>query len=188
MASVETPGHGRLLLGALALFVAAPIAAAALTGFNVWRSSDASDRAAAQEVVVGQIERRIAAGASATRGPGGDLSAIYLAASSGTLAKAELQQLVGRVIERASARLIEVRGQDEEAVQENGRIQLQVTMDATNESLLKVLYDIETGVPLLSAEQIGIRKVPSRTGAPETDPSLRVTLVVGGHWKGAAKP
>lgn len=185
MASVETAGRGSILLGALALFVVTPIAAIVLTGFNVWRGSEVGDRAVAQEAVLGQIEQRIAAGASGLRG-GGDMSAVYLTASSGALAKAELQQHVGVLIEHAAARLIEVRAQDEDT-QENGRVHLQVTMDATNASLFDVLYEIETGLPLLSIEQIGIRKVPSRTGAPDIDPSLRVTLIVRGHWSGAVK-
>lgn len=186
MATGEGAGRPTLLFGALALFVAAPIAAAALTGFNLLRSSDLDTRAAAQEEVLGQIERRIAAQAAGARN-GRDMAAIYVDAPSATLAKAELQQLIGKVVERAAARLVEVRGQDDEAPQEDGRIELQVTMDASNESLFKTLYEIETGLPLLSAEQIGIRKAASRTGTPDIDPVLRVTLLVRGHWRGAAK-
>lgn len=185
MASLDTSGRKAAFFGALALFVAAPIAAAALTGFNLLRSSESEARAAAQEATLAQIERRIAAQSFGPRGAG-DMSPIYLKAASGTLAKAELQQLVGQIVERASARLVEVRGQDEESPEDKGRIQLQVTMDANNESLFKALYEIETGIPLLSVEQIGVRKVPSRTGAPDIDPSLRVTIVVRGHWRGAA--
>lgn len=187
MASPDAGGRKAAFVGALALFVAVPIAAAALTGFNILRSSEIEDRAAAQGAMLAQIERRIAARSLGPTGAG-DMAPLYLKAASGTLAKAEMQQLIGQVIERASARLIEVRGQDEESVEENGRIRLQVTMDANNESLFKVLYEIETGLPLLSAEQIGVRKVPGRTGAPEIDPSLRVTLVVQGYWRDAAKP
>ena len=71
--------------------------------------------------------------------------------------------------------------------EDNRRVKLQVTLDATNESLFNLLYEIETGVPILAVEQISIRKLPSRTGGPENDPVLRVSLVVRGHWSGTAK-
>lgn len=187
MASAEPAKPSTLLAGALALFVAAPLVAVGLTGMNVWRGFDAIESAVAREAAVGQIERRTAAGAAGGPSRDDDMASLYLTASSPTLARAELQQIMGRLVDRASARLIEVRGQDEDGTEPTGGIQLQLTLDATNESLFKLLYEIETGVPLLSAEQIGIRKVPGRTGAPEIDPTLRATLVVRGHWRGTAK-
>jgi len=199
MASADAAGRGGpnrtgLLIGAAALFVAAPIVAVALTGLNLVSALEQDARAEAQEAVLGQIQRRIAAGAKGAVGPGGDASAIYLTAPSATLAKAELQQLVGRLVEQGSGRLIEARGGDEEAGQDggaqggraqDGRVQLQVTMEATNESMFDILYEIETGTPLLSIEQIGIRKVATRTDAPDADPALRVTILVRGHWSAA---
>lgn len=185
-----------LRAGAIALFVAAPLLAATLAGLNVLSAVEQGERADAQEAVLAGVRRRIAAGAAGPSGRSADTSAVYLTAPSVTLAKAELQQLVGRLVEQGSGRLVEARGGDDETGQDGaaqgggagaeraqgGRVQLQVTMEATNESMFNILYEIETGTPLLSIEQIGIRKVASRTDAPDADPALRVTILVRGHW------
>jgi hypothetical protein len=188
MTAAGTDGRRTLVWGALVLFVGAPIAVAALTAFNLVRSSELSAHASEQEVPLRQIERRIETGAADGGAGATDVSAIYLNAASGTLARAELQQLIVNMIGRSSGRVIEARGSDDDSQQEDNRqVKLQVTLDATNESLFNLLYEIETGVPILAVEQISIRKLPSRTGGPENDPALRVSLVVRGYWSGAPK-
>ena len=186
MTPADAGGRRVMLWGALALFVAAPATAVALTAFNLVRSSEIDARAAAQETVLRQIEQRVRYGTTAAGG--GDVSTLRLRAQSSTLAKAELQQLVVRMVDRASARLVETRAGDNEAEQDDKRrVELRVTLDATNESLFELLYALETGVPLLTVEQIGIRNLPSRTGTPETNPMLRATLLIRGHWSGTEK-
>lgn len=184
--TASQPQEGRKLVwGAFALFIGVPLAVAALTAFNFTRSFEVDARAAAQEDALRLVERRIRSGAGGALGA--DTSGIYLRAASSTLAKAELQQRVVKLIDQTSGRLIETQGGDElTEPSDNHKIQLRVTLDATNDSLLNFLYEVETGVPLLVVEQINIRKLPARNETPDVDPPLRVTLLLQGQWKESA--
>lgn len=171
----------RLRLASLALFVGAPVLLLSLTVLNLLGASHNDARATRQEALLEQIERRVGTGGG-TALPG-DTSALYLAETSDTLAKAELQQLVVGLIARTSGRLIEAQG-DEPAGEDSRQVQVRVTFDVTNDGLFDLLHGIETGVPLLSVEEVGLRKLPGQSGGEDADPLLRVSLVVVGHWKG----
>lgn len=183
-ATAVDPGRA-LRWGSLALFLGAPILIAALTAYNLVSASELESRAARQEALLAQMERRLALGA--TGAAGGDTSSIYLAAASGTLAKAELQRLVVDMVDRVSGRLIEVQAGEEAPSEDERKVQLRMTLDTTNDKLFELLYAIETGVPLLAIDQIGMRKLPTRAGGEDGDPVLRVTIVLRGHWKGTGE-
>lgn len=188
MTTAGAANDRKLVWSALALFIGLPAVAAAFTAFNVARAFELDARASQREEALKQIERRIRSGAGSGGTSLGDTSGIYLAAASSSLAKAELQELVVRLIERTSGRLMEAQAsEDATGPGDNRQIQLRVVLDATNESLLNFLYELETGLPLLTVQQINIRKLPIRNGASELDPPLRVALVVQGHWSGAAR-
>lgn len=170
----------RLRWGSLALFVGAPVL---LLGWTVLNLLDAADREAAasrQEAVLGAIERRAGAGQAV----GGDTSAAFLQAGSDALAKAELQQLLVRLVAQSSGRLIETQGGDEPTEADDRRVQVRVTLDATHDGLFDLLHGIETGSPLLSVEQVDLRQLADPSGGESADTTLRVSLVVAGHWKG----
>lgn len=181
MTAADDAERRRLRLGGLALFLGLPALLLSLTVLNLAGAADSEARAARQEAVLEQIERRVRAGAGALTP---DSSAIYLAASSESLAKAELQQLLVKLVAANAGRLIEAQGGDETGEEERRQVQVRVTLDITNDGLFDLLHGIETGVPLLSVEQVALRKLPGRSGGEDPDPVLRVSLAVAGHWKG----
>ena len=132
-----------------------------------------------QEALLRRLEERLVRTADAPLEE--DVRGIYLSATSPTLAQAELQQLIAKLIDRASGRLIEAQVVSE--TEDDRAARVRISFDSTNAKLFDLLYAIETGVPLLSIEQIGLRKLPTQESGREDDPVLRVSFVVRGHLK-----
>jgi general secretion pathway protein M len=171
----------RLRWGSLALFVGAPLLALSLTVLNLVEAAESEAHAAQQEALFAQLQRRVAAGPANALPE--DTSALYLKAASDGLAKAELQQHLVRLIAEKAGRLIETQGGDEPTEEESRRVMVRVTLDVTNDGLFAILHGIETGLPLLTVEQMALRKLPGQGGGEDPDPVLRVSLAVVGHWR-----
>jgi hypothetical protein len=166
--------------GSVALFVVFPGSIVGLTVSNFMQIADVKTRASRQGALLTRLEHRTTLEATE------DHSAIYLSATSQTLAKAEIQQLVARMIDRVAGRLIEAQvPADSEPENEQQIVRVRATFDTTNKNLFELLYAIEMGVPLLVVEQISIRMLPSRSESHENDPVLRVSFSVRGQWKGS---
>ena len=164
----------------VALFVVLPALIVSLTVSNFMQIADVKTRISRQAALLTRLEQRT------TSGIAEDYSAIYLSATSLTLAKAEIQQLVARMIDRVAGRLIEAQvAADGEPDNDRQAVRVRATFDTTNKNLFELLYAIEMGVPLLVVEQISIRTLPSRSEGHENDPILRVSLSVRGQWKGS---
>ncbi len=180
--SDQVAGRQRLRWASVIAFAGTPILLAALTMVNLLRASEADELAARQHNHLTQLERRL----TQSRGfeTAGNTSAIYLTAASSTLAKAEIQQRVAKMIDQVSGRLIEAQAGEEVEPEAAGKVHLRATFDTTNGGLFDLLYAIETYLPLLTVEHIIIRKLPARTDADGEDPLLRVSFNVRGHWRG----
>jgi general secretion pathway protein M len=182
--SAESPrGVRRWAVAAAA--VALPLAALALTTLNVLEAADKTAVAERQEAALGPLERRVGDLGALVAKPR-DAAAIYLPGETPALARAELQRRLGAAVEAAGGRLIETQDPGEERAEDapaDGRVELRVTFDARNDSLLSLLHAIETGLPLLSVERIEARRLDSGEDADPEDPTLRIGLVVRGHRK-----
>lgn len=170
---------------AVALFVGLPLLLAGLTLGNLARWSEAGSAAAEREERIAGIQGRIRAGAVQRSGPARDTGAIFLAAASGSLARAELQGHLVGLVERAGGRLIEVRGEDEREGAETLSVLLRASLDIGNAGLFDLVAAIETGLPLLTVEEINVRTLASRAGSEDPNPALRVALAIRGHRKEA---
>lgn len=168
---------------AIALFVGLPLLLVGLTLNNLARWFEAGSAAAEREGRVAAIQDRIRAGAVHRPGAAGDTGAIFLAATSPGLARAELQGRLVGLVERAGGRLIEVRGEDEREGPEALSVLLRASLDVDNAGLFDLIAAIEAGVPLLTVEGINIRTLPGRAGVEDPNPTLRVALAVRGHRK-----
>lgn len=167
---------------AVALFVGAPLLLLTVTLTNLARWSEAGAEANASADHLAQVETRIRGEAGRPVPTHGDLSALYLTAETGSLARAELQQRLAGIVERAGGRLIEVRGDETSDMAAQRSIQLRLSLDIGNDGLFDLLAAVERGVPLLTVEAINIRPVSGRGGAAEdADPMLRVALAVRGY-------
>lgn len=188
-ADTGVTAKNRLWLGPVAMLVFAglPLLLAGLIVANLGRWWEAGSAAAEQQERIVQMEGRIRKLAMERAGgaakPEVDRAAIYLAAASPGLARAELQQRVVGLVERAGGRLIEVRGEDEPETATS--VLLRATLDIGNDGLFDLLAAVETGVPLLTVESLNVRSQAGRSGAETPDPTLRVALAVRGHRKDA---
>lgn len=167
---------------AVALFVGTPLLLLAMTITNLARWSEAGAEANAAAGHLAQVESRIRAEAGRPVPSRGDLSALYLTAETGSLARAELQQRLAGLVERAGGRLIEVRSDDAPDAAAQRSIQLRLSLDIGNDGLFDLLAAVETGLPLLTVEAVNIRPASGRTPeGEEANPILRVALAIRGY-------
>ena len=118
---------------AVALFVGAPLLLLAITALNFGRWSEATAEANTAAGHLAQVESRIREEASRPLPKRGDLSALYLTAATGSLARAELQQRLAGLVELVGGRLIEVRGDDTPDAAAQHSIQLRLSLDIGTE-------------------------------------------------------
>ena len=178
--------HRRWLApAALALFAGIPCLLATLTVANLLRWLEADAALEEHAVQIARIERRIRS-APPSRGAALDAGRIYLEATTATLAQAELQARLVGLIERAGARLVEVRVDlDGPSGDPHGAI-VSATFDAVNARLVDVITSVEASLPLLAVDALDARVAPGRmAGGTDEDPILRVALTVRAAWKGA---
>ncbi|QZO01818.1 type II secretion system protein GspM [Chenggangzhangella methanolivorans] len=149
------------------------------------QASETEALADQQEATVAALELR-AARIRESAGSGLDASSIYLPGDGVEIARAELQKLLTDAVGEASGRLIETQepGSVRDAdAPDDGRVELRVTFDVTNDGLLEMLYGLETRLPLLTIERLEARRLDAEADAADEDPTLRVSLVARGHRK-----
>jgi general secretion pathway protein M len=182
--SVETASPRLLRWAALALFVLLPVGAVAMTALNMVRLGETEDQIARQELLLRQLDARLAR--AGTEGGGlGDTSAIYLPASSEPIAGAALQQRLVAAVETVGGRVIETQSVEEVETDGEQDVRLRITLDVTNEGLRSLMHDLETGLPLIALESVAVRQLPTPANETSDDPMLRVDLGVRGYWKAA---
>jgi hypothetical protein len=185
--------HPWLALGLLLLALAAVAAATLVPLWQAHAHYDAAIAAAEERLAV---QRRVAAAgaglaprlAQLRRGYASDAS--YLKSTSRTLAAAELQGIVKRVIlsQRAEVLSTEIVGARDDTPAE--RVQIVVTMRATLEQIVAVLHRFETGQPLLFIDDLRMRTQLIRrrnpNAQPTAPPQLDVQFELSGYLRGDA--
>ncbi len=168
-----------LPLAALLTFVTLPCGLVGLTVCNLLRWTEAWVEGEALSARVAEIERRIR-GLTSKPVPASDTGRIALAASSATLARAELQTRTVDLVERSGARLIEVRA-DDDAPDDPRGVTVRASFDTTQDRLVDLLAALEGSLPLLDVIGLDARIDQKREGlATSEDPRLRVTLTIRG--------
>lgn len=172
-------------LAALGLFVLLPVLAVLLTAANLLRMQETETLVAGQEQLLAQLDARIArVGGDGTAL--GDTGAVYLEARSEPLAGAALQQRLVAAVEGAGGRVIETQSIDPLTPDDEDDVRLRITLDADNAGLMRVMHDLETGLPLVTIETVAIRRLPSQGDDPGDNPTLRVDLGVRAFWRAAS--
>lgn len=170
---------------AVALFVGVPLLVATLTIGNLARWSEAAALTDETNDRIAQIEIRIRAQAARRESARGDTATLFLSAATGSLARAELQQRLVGLVERAGGRLIEVRGDEAPEGSPTLSILMRLSLDIGNEGLFDLLAAIETGLPILTVEALNARPAAGRTaGSEEANPTLRVALAIRAYQRG----
>lgn len=114
----------------------------------------------------------------------------YVAGATETLAAAEIDRTLRRIVAEASGAMLSSRI---EAKHEDGRqtrrIEAEITIEGGVDAIQSVLYSVETSEPFLFVEALSMHPADgSKADAGEAaeSPLLRATLIVSAFWKGAA--
>lgn len=180
----SVPGRGRLMaLMAFALMIVLPIGWAA---WSLNAASVAAETIRSQSVLLDGIRQRLSAQQASPQGAGSptDQASIYLPGETASIAGAGLQRIVADAIQSAGGRLVEsefARGEPSE--EEPGRVDLRVAFDAEIVTLQQVLFQLESGMPVLLLHALSIQVSGATEIAEGASPPLRVTLLVGGFWE-----
>ncbi|MFE0759005.1 type II secretion system protein GspM [Inquilinus sp. NPDC058860] len=175
-----------IALAILGIVVALPLAGLAVEARMLLRAGEERDEIAARVADLervaarqpGLLQRRDALRASLGQGDR------FLAGANAAIGGANLQRLVGTIIDGAGAQM------EDAAVlpaREEGaylRVGLRVTLSTRIDPLQRVLYAVESGLPDLFIDDLEIRT--AEPGA--ADPVLSITFQVYGYMPGAGKP
>ena len=189
----QAPGTSKRLT-ALFLFIVLPIILTAWSVFNIVQLSDLVSLLATTRDQLARFDRHSGAIGARAGNPRPDFTVLFISARSASLAEAELQRRLVTLIEGNSGQLIEAGSADVSGgAADDHVIAIQATLKIQNDSLLRLMHAIETGVPLLWIDDLTIRR-PSSSGSglaglgsgEDTltgDPELRVDLRVRGRWR-----
>lgn len=174
----------RTRLIALVAFVALPLALIVFSAVNLVAVRETSALAETTEQQAARLADRT--GGAGPQGTAENLSAVFVAAGSRSLAEADLQRQIVSIIERSSATVIESVAAEPRTGEAENAIRVRATFDIGNDALLRLLREIETGLPLMFVEEIAIRRLQNDGAAGGVEPVLRVDLRVRSQYRDIA--
>lgn len=174
---------------AILLFCGAPLILLGVSLNNIMATSEANASAARGQAILSQIVTQVARHRARALTEG-DKASLYLASVSATLARAELQETMGKLVAAAGGRLQEAQFVGTPEQEADGTVAIQLTLDIGNKGLFDLLYATETGVPLLDVTDLGVSRGEADRDAgappmPGASDLLHVELTVLGHWRKA---
>ena len=171
--------------GSILLFCGVPLLLLALAVDNVIDASEARGEAERQQATLSQIVKQVARHGTRTLTPG-DTAALYLASTSSSLARAEIQDRATKLVLQAGGAVVETQIVGLPEQEADGTIAVQVTMMIDNRGLRDLLYETETGLPLLDIGDLAVdRDDGPETGEALADRPLHVQMTLRGHWRKA---
>jgi hypothetical protein len=179
-------GPARSRISGLLLFLGVPAILLTFAALNVLETEDSTFMAREKEFQLTSLMRRITA--PARDGKPLDLSQIYFAAGTPTLASAALQQRIVQSVGDASGKIIETTSLDageDAAASSNQRVEIRASFDIDNDGLLELLHGLETGLPLVFVDKISIRRLPDDDDGKGRG-MLRVDLEANARWRAPA--
>lgn len=189
-----TPTQSRYLALGL-LFLALLVLAAAL-GWPTWRLHQQYDRDIEERADHLARYRRVATTQSEVEAAIREVEARdsrkhYLKANTPTLAAAELQGLVTRVIEARQAQVISsqiLSGTDEGKAGGPAKVALMVQMNAAIVPLQMILHTLESNEPMLFIDQLSVRAHQGRAfkPMPGVQPEFFVQMTVSAYMQAQA--
>jgi hypothetical protein len=115
-------------------------------------------------------------------GPAVDAESIYLPGETDAIAGAALQRLVAETIEGTGGRVLESELDIAEPdPADPGRIDLRVSFETEIEGLQRIVFELETGTPILMLKGLDVRSVDAAEIEATESPILRVVMVVEAH-------
>ena len=173
-------------IGALVLFLGLPLAATGLAIENFAEASQsealAQRKATTTAAIVAQIEKHRARHVKPV-----DTASLYLASTSASLARADVQALATRLVGEAGGRVVETQLVETPEQDADGVVAIEVSLEIDNKGLRDLLYNVESGLPLLTVSDLSIQPASAQGDEGAATPGqLKVQMTVQGHWRKAA--
>jgi hypothetical protein len=165
------------------LFIGLPALFAALAVLNFVQLGDDQFATAEKQNQLAALTRRLNSTKADAKPQ--DLSTIYFAGASRSLASASLQQYIVDTVSATSGRLIETVSVDPDTADnpdDADSIRLKTALDIDNHGLLQLLYKLESGLPLVDIETLSIRRLPNEGDETKAE-TLRIDMGVRGKWR-----
>jgi hypothetical protein len=178
--SLGSPKRIAALL-AVALIIVTPFV------WIVWSLAAATTIAAAnrdQAEMLASLQERLKALNASAKGPQADEASAYLPGKSPAIAGAALQRIVANTVQAAGGRVIqsEIARLDAAAADpEPGVVNLRTEFQTDIVGLQRIIFDLETGAPILMVQAITIEA--AKSAAESANPGLSVVLLVRGRWE-----
>ncbi len=170
-------------LGAVALFCGLPLLLLALAIGNLVEAAASRAFAVRQDATAAQIVRDVAKRQSRRPRPQ-DASALFLAATSASLARAELQERAGRFVEASFGHLEEAQFTSTPEQEAGGAVSIQISFTIDNGGLRDLLYAVETATPLLDVSELQVKPVGAQAAAGNGQAQrLHVDMTVEGFFR-----
>jgi hypothetical protein len=137
-----------------------------------------------QSILLQGLRSRLAGFEPGEAAPGdlGDVESVFLPGDTAAIAGAALQRIVAEAVEGVGGRLVESEVvRVETAEEEPGRVDLRVSFDTEIVSLQRVLFEIETGVPILIVRSLTVQSGTVGDLVDTESPPLRVVILVSGY-------
>jgi len=169
---------GALLL--LSLLILAPVVWIA---WSLHAASLAAESIHTQSETLAALRSRLSAlTADASRAEEAAAS-VFLPGETPAIAGAALQRLVAATVESAAGRVTESEIAPTESEEDPGRVDLRVSFDTEIVGLQKILFDLESGSPILLIRDLSVQTGGETAEMADASPPLRVVAVVGGYWE-----
>ncbi|PYE35115.1 type II secretion system (T2SS) protein M subtype b [Rhizobium sp. PP-F2F-G38] len=190
--TVSPPRMQAFRLSAILVFIGLPALFTTLGVLNYLQIAE--DRLTVEEATrqAATLERRLASIPAST---GDTTPSLTIEGSSRTAAIARLQQSILDAIVAAPGRIIETAVSESTLAEGEGEgsdeIAVTTTFDIDNDGLLRLLYQLESGLPLMTVESLSIRRLPDAEGESPGDNAqirLRVDMAIGARWTPETAP
>jgi hypothetical protein len=186
MHEIGKPAASRSRIAALLAVALLLLVPAVWIAWSLHAAALAAETAESQSLLLAGLRQRLA---GLGQGPEGispivDSESIYLPGETPALAGAALQRLIADIVEAAGGRLTESEFASAEPSEEDpGRVDLRVSFETEIESLQRILFELETDIPILLLQGLDIRAVGATEAAATESPTLRVVMLVGAYWE-----
>ena len=173
-------------IAGLLLFLGVPALLLTFSALNAFEAEDNAFTVQEKEFQLAGLMRRLTA--PTKDGKPLDLSQIYMAADTSTLASATLQKLVVQSVARASGKIIETTSLDVEQSETepaNRIVSIRASFDIDNDGLLTLLHGLETGLPLVFIDRVSVRHLPGDDSGKDAS-LLRADIEATARWQASA--
>ena len=172
-----------LALAAVAILIVGPLVWAA---WSLSAASALTQTIESQKVLLAGIRQRLEKPGATPQATGSAPEGvnIYLPGETPAIAGAALQGLVADAVGSAGGRVVETEfARVEPAEDDPGRVDLRVAFDAEIVTLQRILFQLESGMPVLLIRSLSVQSPGGGEAGDDASPPLRVNLLLSGYVK-----